>query len=148
MRLQCSRLADREAEAAKLSRRAAELERHAQGLAAAEQQPASASLAATPAVPLRPGMAETAAPGFSGISAGQPKSKNRSSAATTARPAAGLHGQVVWALVKGWPLWPAVVLTEEQMEDVLIPAARGRLNKGDCTKLNSQLFTFVQERPC
>ena len=138
LRLKCSHLADREAEAAKLFRRAAELEKHAQELAAAEQQPASASLAAAPAAPLSSGMAETAASGVSGISKGQLKSRNRSSAATTARPAAALHGQVVWALVKGWPLWPAVVLTEEQMDDVLIPAATGRLNKGDCTKDNSE----------
>ena len=87
-------------------------------------------------------MAETAAPGFCGNSKGQLKSKSRSSAAATG-PAAALHGQVVWALVKGWPLWPAVVLTEEQMEDVLIPAARGGLKKGDCTKHNSQLLTSV-----
>ena len=84
-------------------------------------------------------MAQTVGPGFSGVSKGQLKRRNRSGAATAARPAAALHGQVVWALVKGWPLWPAVVLTEEQMEDVLIPAARGRVNKGDCIKHNSQL---------
>ena len=135
LRSKCSNLADREAEAAKLSRRAAELERHAQGLAAAEQQPASASLAAAPAAQLRSGMAEPPAPGFSGISTSQLKGRNRSGGATAARPAAALHGQVVWALVKGWPLWPAVVLTEEQMEDALISAAKGRLDKGDCPKL-------------
>ena len=149
LRLNTSHLADGEAEAAKLSRRAVELEGHAQGLAAAEQQPASASAAAAPAAQLRSGTAEIAAPGFSGISKGQLKSGHRSSGVTTARSAAARHGQVVWALVKGWPLWPAVVLTEEQMEDVLIPAARGRLDKGDCycTKCHCQFSHLFHHLP-
>ena len=39
-------------------------------------------------------------------------------------------GMVVWGLVKGWPPWPAIVLTEEEMDVAGVLGKQGHILKG------------------
>lgn len=39
-------------------------------------------------------------------------------------------GLVVWGTVKGWPPWPAIVLTQEEMDVAGVIGQRGNLLKG------------------
>ena len=46
-----------------------------------------------------------------------------SAAAAAEAAAAFLPGTVVWAAVKGWPAWPALVTTHEDANNVGVPGA-------------------------
>jgi hypothetical protein len=67
---------------------------------------------------------------------------------TAAATAAFVAGTVVWARVKGWPAWPALVMTHEDALNVRVPGAAGvpsgicvfRLNIGN---VHAQLHMHV-----
>ena len=41
-----------------------------------------------------------------------------------------VQGLVVWGLTKGWPAWPALVITEEEIEVADVQGNRKNLQKG------------------
>lgn len=64
-------------------------------------------------------------------------------AAQTAREAAQTApGLVVWGTVKGWPPWPAIVLTEEEMDVAGVVGQRGTIVKGILSSNRTQFITL------
>ena len=60
-----------------------------------------------------------------------------------AEPDATLQGMVVWGSFKGWPAWPGLVTTDEEMDVAEVKSKKGQLLKGMPSWLQS---TPVQGR--